>query len=325
MYAPREVIGAYRVQHFLGAGNAASVFYAENGQQKVAIKIRERTSGKHEAFLYTRFREGARLQWLFAHPHIVWLHDYFEDPLIQATILEYLPGGSLQTLLKDRGQLSQAEVCALGIRIADALDHIHDVGVIHRDIKPENLLFADRTDLNSIKLADFDVSKDPRFSPNITESGAHVGTLWYISPEQFDQSEPMVSSDIYSLGLVLYEAKAGRLPFEPLNKSSIFRRFLDHAPLAPLQDISSDASPGLAWILERSVAIEPNERVPSAATFATLLFALVPDQLEQYGRAKLLLRRSYKEWIRTALSTAPVDVQKDFSLGLPSILEPTWR
>ena len=97
--------------------------------------------------------------------------------MIQATILEYLPGGSLQTLLKDRGQLSQAEVCALGIRIADALDHIHDVGVIHRDIKPENLLFADRTDLNSIKLADFDVSKDPRFSPNITESGAPLSVI----------------------------------------------------------------------------------------------------------------------------------------------------
>ena len=291
---------------FIGAGNGASVYLASDGDKEVAVKIRERQEGKHERFLFTRFRESARLQALFCHPNIVWLHEAIEGERFQSLILEYLAGGPLSDYLEaNGGHLSRSDVCELGFYIADALDHMHDMGVTHRDLKPDNLIFGNSTDLSSIKVADFDVSKQPLWSPDITQNGSHVGTLWYISPEQFDQAKPKPTADVYSLGIVLYESLTGRLPFEPLNSASaVYQRFLDNAPLFPLSLANPEADPAIEWVIERAADSVLSTRIPSAATLATFMMALEP-RLSESPRAALMLRRTDKRWIQHHLNEAP--------------------
>ena len=310
MSLPFEHIGSYTLSHFLGAGNAASVYQAHYGTQTVAIKVRTRSiDPDHESFLSARFQEGARLQSLTCHSHIVWLYEYIDHPQYQASIIELMEGGDLAQFLKNYQRLYQMDVCNLGIRLADALDHLHDIKIIHRDLKPENLLFGKPNQIDSIKIADFDVSKQPEISPNLTNPGSHVGTLWYISPEQFDQKKPKAKADVYSLGMVLYEAASGGFPFEK-TQSAMIRRFLDNTPILPLRHFAPDLSPGLEWVIERAIDTIPQNRIPNAATFATLLFAVEPTLINHYPRAHLMFRRTARQWILGTLPWASSEVQE---------------
>ena len=316
---PISQIGAYQLSRLIGSGNSASVYLASDGISEVAIKVRLRREGHQERFLSTRFLEGARLQKMFCHPNIVWLYDAVEERDYQALILEYVQGGSLSDLCKSRGgKLSRYETCALGMYVADALDHVHDIGIVHRDVKPDNLIFGRQGAMESVKLADFDVSKHPLLSPNITENGSHVGTLFYMSPEQFDQAKPKPSADVYSLGIVLYEVMTGQLPFESKSPQAAILRFLDQTPLIPLTHLTPHAGQALEWVIERAAETNPVRRIPNAATLATLLMALEPS-LFNYERAHLLLRRTHCTWIQNHLKTASVHVKSELTEQLTRV------
>jgi serine/threonine protein kinase len=308
---PLTAIGPFRLTRQLGVGASATVYAATDGREEVALKVRWRQPDHpQEGFMSARFREGARLQGWMCHPNIVWLHAAFEARDYQAVALEVLTGGTLTQALKARGPLPRAEVCALGFALADALDHMHDLGVIHRDLKPDNVLLDHTGALTRARVSDFDVSRHPLLTPHITEPGAHVGTLWYTSPEQFDQADPSAPDDVYSLGVLLYEAAAGALPFEPLTQASIFRRFLDHAPLPPLSRRAPQAGAGLEWVLERAADSRLSGRVPSAATLGVLLMALEPS-LARSVRARVLMSRVSRGWLASALGVASAEVQRE--------------
>lgn len=318
-------VGPYRLLQQLGVGNAASVYLATDGAREVALKLRSRhPPSPKEAFLEARFREGARIQSWLCHPHLVWLYEWLEEPHYQAIALERLEGGDLGAYLKQRGPLEERAACALGVALSDALDHLHDIGVVHRDLKPDNILLSasplwgDPTLTPTPKLSDFDVSRHPELTPSITEPGSHVGTLWYTSPEQFDQARPCPQDDLYSLGITLYECVSGRLPFEPLNSASIFKRFLDHTPLLPLQHLKPTLSAGLVWVIERAASSRLEERVPSAATLGVLLMAVSPT-LARAPRASLLLRRAHHAWLQEQLKRAPNPVQAQLLPSLEAI------
>jgi len=316
--APARV-GPFRVTRLLGVGASAAVYAATDGRVEVALKVRWRQHGSpQEAFMSARFREGARLQGWMCHPNVVWLHGVFEEPDYQAAALEVLSGGTLAEALKGRGPLPRAEVCALGPALADALDHLHDVGVIHRDLKPDNVLLDHARALPRARLADFDVSRHPAHSPHITEPGSHVGTLWYTSPEQFDQAPSSPQDDVYSLGVLLYEAAAGALPFEPPTQASVFRRFLDHAPLPPLSRRAPQAGAGLEWVVERAADSRRESRLPNAATLAALLMALEPS-LSRSARARVLTPRVSRAWLLAALGAAPAEAQRELVPSLQGL------
>lgn len=324
-HTPGTQIGPYRIIKALGAGNAGSVYAAINGEREVALKVRTRQQhSPKEGFLEGRFREGARLLGWLSHPHIVWQYEHLELEEYQAVALEYLGGGTLSEHLKRSALLNERSVCAIGFSLCDALDHLHELGVIHRDLKPENILldtsplWGDTGLPLTPKLADFDVSKHPILSPNITESGSHVGTLWYTSPEQFDQGSPSPSDDVYSLGVTLYECATRALPFEPLNSSSVFRRFLDHHPLPSLRGARPEFSASLEWIIERAAESKLSLRVPTASTLAVLLMGASP-QLARTPRAHLMQRRAHKEWIQSQLRSAPSAVQAQLSPSLEAL------
>lgn len=321
MLKPGEMIGSYRLDKIIGSGSSASVYLAHSiyNQTPVAIKLRPRTYGPHENILASRFTESARLHYQFCHPNIAWLHETIEQETYQAVVIEYLQGGTLSELLKRRQILSIDEVCLLGVHLADGLEHMHDIQVIHRDIKPDNILFADPQDLSTVRIADFDVSKNPYHSPNLTEKGAHVGTLCYVAPEQFNQEKPRPIADIYSLAVVLFECMSGRLPYDSVSMPSIFSHFLDQKPFPKLSQFNLKVSPAFDWVIEQALMIDPEQRIPSAASFAMLLLALSESTRYRYSRIRVLSLQTRVAWLKSALSTAPKPVQDELYPSLKKL------
>lgn len=316
-------IGAYQLREVIGSGNSALVYLAEPLHQsgpRVAIKLRSRGQSPHEATLAARFTESARLHLQFCHPNIAWLHESVEAESYQALIIEYLAGGTLADYLKQiGGRMSLEAACLLGVHLCDGLEHMHDIQIIHRDIKPDNLLFADPNDLTSIRIADFDVSKNPYTSPKLTEQGSHVGTLCYTAPEQFNQEKPRPAADVYGLGMVLFEAISGRLPFSSVTAPAIFSRFLDKTPLPLLSSLVPEVSTALDWIIERSLTVEPEERIPSAATFAALLLAVCPTIRSSFKREHELMRLVRLDWLDECIPSSPNPTKQILTQGLAQL------
>ena len=313
MLKPGEMIGSYRLDKIIGSGSSASVYLARSiyNEQAVAIKLRPRTHGQYEAILASRFTESARLHYQFCHPNIAWLHEVIETDTYQAVVIEYLQGGTLSELLKQRQILTIDEVCRLGVHLADGLEHMHDIQVIHRDIKPDNILFADTKDLSTVRIADFDVSKNPYHSPNLTEKGAHVGTLCYVAPEQFNQEKPRAIADIYSLAMVLFECISGRLPYDSISMPSIFSHFLDQKPFPKPSFFNAQVTPAFDWMIEQASMINPEQRIPSAANLAILLLALSESTRKSYPRIRVLRLQTRVPWLQHALAQAPKGVQNE--------------
>ena len=304
---PRKEIAGYLLTDFLGAGNSASVFKAIKDEQNIAaVKIRLVGNSNYENLLYQRFFEGARLQYFCNHPNIAFLHQYIEEQEMQAILIEYLPGGSLSNRIKKFGPLSFEDLIKLGIYLADALNHLEDLSIIHRDIKTDNLLFADIKKIESIKLLDFDVAKHFSSKP-ITEKGTQIGTMWYMSPEQFCGHPVDHLSDLYALGIVLFECACGKLPFKSLDSSVFFRKVLDQEPMPMLQEYIPNVHPLLNWLLSKVLAYYPLQRVPNASTFAVLLMAIA--QIENidldYERMRYMLLRANQSWIAQHLNQVP--------------------
>lgn len=258
----------------------------------VAIKLRARTRGGDEITLSERFRHTASLQGELDHPGIARVYDYIEQPGFQALVLEYLGGGSLADLVA-QGPVPVAAAVEMGIRTAEALHFAHQRGVVHRDIKPANLMLvqADRPD--TVRITDFGVAKTTDRSPHLTVVGANVGTVWYMSPEQFNHEDPTPSFDIYSLGATLYEMLTGHIPFEGKDTAEVFSRFLDGVPPPSLVGRNPRVPVSLATVVEAAMALDPADRVPTAAIFALLLRAVA--EREGLGLSDAAARRLFRQ------------------------------
>ena len=167
-----------------------------------------------------------------------------------------------------------AEALENGVQASLALEHAHSRGVIHRDIKPGNLLLVDVNDPSEVHVSDFGVAKTIDRSPDLTMAGTNVGTLWYMPPEQFNNETPTPQVDIYSMGATLYEMFTGYIPYRSAQHAEIFRRFLDHEPPPPMRERNPSLPAELAEVVEMALALEPSERVPTAAAFSALLRAV---------------------------------------------------
>ena len=273
---PRR-IGPYDVEGRLGTGGMGVVLKARHRMldRAVAVKLRsEAMDPEDDALLAERFRQGAKLQAELDHPHIARVYDYLESPTFQAIVLEYLPGGSVEELLKAKGgALGLEEAVEIGIRCADALAYAHTRGVMHRDIKPANLMLVDAKDPRTVRITDYGVAKDPERSPDLTMAGANVGTLWYMPPEQFNQETPTPLVDVYALGATIYEMLTGKLPFESEDTGEIFRRFLDKVPPPPIRGRNAAVPQAIACVVESCLAIDPSRRVPSASALSLMIRA----------------------------------------------------
>ncbi len=271
-------LGPYAIGEPVGSGGMGTVVAATHRYlgRRVALKIRARDArGEEERLTAERFRLGARLQSALQHDHIVRIHEYFETAELQIAVMEMVGGGSVEQRLA-HGPLPIAAAVAIAGRAASALAYAHGLGIIHRDIKPGNLLLGRADDPRSVRVSDFGVAKSvSSTNEELTMAGANVGTLWYMPPEQFNAEAPTPQVDVYALGATLYEMLTARVPLDEASHAGLFRRFLDRRPPPPVRGHNPGVPLLLAAVVEQALALDPEERVPSAAVFATWIRAAI--------------------------------------------------
>jgi tRNA A-37 threonylcarbamoyl transferase component Bud32 len=263
--------GRYEVIRLLGQGAMGKVYLALDPvlKRQVAIKVMGVDSqldhARHEEYL-KRFALEAQASARLSHPSIVAVYDAGEEQGLPWIAFEYIDGERLEDLLRREGPLPIESALAIGRDIASALHHAHSHHIVHRDIKPGNMLFDKKT--ITWKLADFGVVKAP-FS-GLTQEGKVLGSPGYMSPEQIDGTEVDARSDLFSLGVVMYEMLAGVHPFTRDSIPSTLFATLNGTH-TPLRELRHDVPAGLNKAVVRLLAVKSAERIQSAEAFLELL------------------------------------------------------
>lgn len=261
---PGQMLGQYQITSQIGRGGMATVYkaYQVSMDRYVALKVVSGQVMDDPNFL-KRFRQEARLIAKLEHPHILPVHDYGEEDGMPYMVMRFLEAGTLTELL-EAGPLQLSEIDRIFTQLTDALEYAHENGVIHRDIKPSNAMLDKR---GTVFLTDFGIAKIVEgASPGLTATGAITGTPSYMSPEQAQGNKVDQRSDIYSLGIVLFEMLTGRVPFEAETPMAVlFKQILDPPP--PLSTVRADLPYTLEIVLLKALAKKPEDRYPSMAAF----------------------------------------------------------
>jgi serine/threonine-protein kinase len=255
-------IGHYRIVAELGRGGMGIVYKAheESLNRFVAIKV----LGEHlteDPGHVERFLREARSAASLNHPNIVQIYAVSEEEGRHFFAMEYVTGRSLQQILKSSGPLEPTQVARIALQTASGLRAAHDQGIIHRDIKPANLLIDER---GLVKIADFGLALVAGGVSRLTATGMFMGTPGYLSPEQCLDQDPDHRTDIYSLGVTLYEALSGKVPFTADSPLALLRQIVEVEP-PDLGDLKPDVDPELRTIVDRMMAKDRDLRVSSCA------------------------------------------------------------
>ncbi|MDY7080146.1 MAG: serine/threonine-protein kinase [Chloroflexota bacterium] len=254
-----QTIGGYQIAEEIGQGGMAAVYRAYQPQLErwVAVKVMQATEASGKEFL-ARFRREARAIAALRHPNILTIYDYGEEHGIAYIVMEYVPGGTLKAQLTGQ-PMEWPDVATLLLPVGQALAYAHSEGIVHRDVKPANILLA-RPDWPM--LADFGLVKLVGHQRGITKPGVSVGTPAYFSPEQAAGDDVDHRSDIYSLGIILYQLLTGRLPFEADSPIEMMLRRLHESP-TPLRRLNPRITPQLEAIILRALARDLGARQPT--------------------------------------------------------------
>ncbi len=260
------VAGRYRLGGVVGRGGMAEVRTAEDLRlgRSVAVKLL-RTDLAEQDGVRERFEDEARAAARLSHPNVVAVFDTGEHEGIPYIVMELLPGSSLADLIA-KGPLDVETVRRIGVQVLAALDAAHAAGLIHRDIKPANvLLAADGT----AKVADFGIAKSAEAQTH-TATGMLLGTAAYVPPERLAGHPATPESDLYSVGVLLYEAVSGHRPFggdTPIVIASAIQRGRPR----PVTELRPDLDPDLVAVIEQAMLANPYDRFRSAAEMAEAL------------------------------------------------------
>jgi beta-lactam-binding protein with PASTA domain/predicted Ser/Thr protein kinase len=251
--------GRYRIQRKLGAGGMADVYLAEDQElgRRVAIKILNSRHGNDDQFI-ERFRREAKNAAALNHPNIVSIYDRGEAEDTYYIAMEFLDGRTLKELIVSRGAAPINVAIEYARQILSALRFAHRHGIVHRDIKPHNVLVDGE---GRVKVTDFGIARAG--TSQMTETGSIVGTAQYLSPEQARGGEVDPRSDLYSLGVVLYELLTGKTPFDGETPVEIAMKHLSTTPKPPSK-LRPDIPPELDMVVLRALAKNPDDRYQSA-------------------------------------------------------------
>jgi eukaryotic-like serine/threonine-protein kinase len=284
-----EQVGRYQIQSELGRGAMGIVYRARDPliDRAVAIKtIRVDLPADELALFEARFFTEVRAAGSLNHANIVTIHDAGKEGALVYVAMELLEGPSLADLLLAHTPVPPARIANIGAQIADALAYAHGRGIVHRDVKPANIILVrDRLP----KLTDFGVARLPNASTTL--GGTIVGSPKYMSPEQVATQPVDGRSDVFSLGVVLYELLTGESPFAGADLHAVMRRVVHHDPPAPAV-LNPRVPAALDAIVQRSMAKRPDERYPSARAFAADLTRFARGELVTLGTAPTPASRS---------------------------------
>jgi eukaryotic-like serine/threonine-protein kinase len=248
--------GRYRVLSRLGAGGMADVFLAEDQQlsRKVALKLLHRRFAEDPGFV-ERFRREAQAAAGLQHPNVVGVYDRGAFDGTYYIAMEYLPGRTLKQLIRDEAPLEPVSAIDITIQILKAARFAHRRGVIHRDLKPQNVIIDES---GHATVTDFGIARAG--ASDMTETGSIMGTAQYLSPEQAQGHAVSPGSDLYSIGVILYEMLTGRVPFDAEAAVTIAIKHVSEAPALPSAfnpDIPSDLERIVMWSLNKASAERP--------------------------------------------------------------------
>jgi serine/threonine-protein kinase len=254
--------------------------------REVAIKELLPSSAKDKEAL-ERFKREAMALSGFRHQNIVTLYDLVEKNDSLFMVMELVDGPTLADLLRD-GPLPPDVAAVVALKVASALEHAHFARIIHRDIKPSNMML---TRAGEVKLMDFGIARDEGLDA-LTRQGVAIGTPFYMSPEQVTGGEVDLRTDLYSLGVVLYECLTGDRPFTGVNASDIFVKVRDGKPKA-IGKAAPHVAPALAKVVKRAMKVKPHTRYLDAAAMQRDLEAYLSRAVHVSHSALLLayLRR----------------------------------
>lgn len=306
-------VGEYEVVRVLGTGGLGEVYEVRHAisQRAEAMKILlpdQRTGAE----IGERFRREIQMLGALSHPHIASLHNafYHEGQLIM--IMELVSGETLRSKAI-RTVLSVPQVLRYGRQILSALEYAHQRGVVHRDMKPSNIMI---TVEDEVKLLDFGIAISDR-SADLTAPGFVVGSISYMSPEQISGDKATVRSDIYAVGVTLYEVLTGKLPVSGTSNFAIMRAHLTEQPLAPIE-LNPALPAALSIAILKALEKKPEDRFTSAHEFLATLDAASSTGLEDvYSMPTSLLpvSSSSEQGAQGKVAQVPKSAAQEFPIG----------
>jgi eukaryotic-like serine/threonine-protein kinase len=258
----------YRILRRIGSGGMADVYCAEDTHlgRQVALKVLHRRFAQDQEFV-ERFRREASAAAGLQHPNVVSVFDRGRHDGTYYIAMEHLPGRTLKEIVESDAPLSQERVVDFGLQILQAAGFAHRHGVIHRDFKPHNVIVDEHS---HAKVTDFGIARAG--ASEMTETGSIMGTAQYLSPEQAQGHAVTATSDLYSIGVMLYEMLAGRLPFEGESAVSIALKHLSEPP-KPISQLRPDVHPAVESVVMAALAKDPARRWQTAEDFGEALVA----------------------------------------------------
>ena len=264
----------YELQELVGTGGMSSVYRSHDRllERTVALKV------LHERFLsdeehVERFKHEARAVAQLSHPNIVTVIDRGERDGHQFIVFEYVDGENLKELVVREAPLAVDDSVRLVLQIARALAFAHQHGLVHRDVKPQNVLLPED---GEVKVTDFGIARSLDVQGGITQTGTVMGTSDYIAPEQARGAKATAQTDVYALGIVLYELLTGEVPFSGDNFVAVAMQHINE-PVPSVRERRPDVSPRLDAAVRRALAKNPRDRFPSMETFAAELQASLAE------------------------------------------------
>ncbi|MFQ5859430.1 MAG: protein kinase [Anaerolineae bacterium] len=291
--------GRYRLLDKVGEGGMAEVWRARDTAlgRIVALKVLRTQYSSDPAFL-ARFRREAQAAANLTHPNIIDVFDIGEAGGRHYIVMEYVDGQDLRDLIRQQAPLSVDRALDLATQAAAAVAYAHRAGIVHRDVKPQNILVATN---GHVKVTDFGIAR-AMSDVSVTETGVVLGTAHYLAPEQVAGDPATPASDVYALGVVLYEMLTGRTPFDADSSIGVAMKRLQETP-TPVQQLNPHVPASVAAVVNRAMAKDPAQRYEDAGVLTGAL-------------------RAVREWGEQVTSAQPAVVQRPARPTAPSAPEP---